>query len=151
MILELALAFSLMLEAAKLSQLAPITKEEMPTITQLSQVELANRICGENWDPKKHCERYMAAYWPDTNELVYADAIKLETDFGKSMIAHEMVHVLQKKKHGSVVRSCQELVDMEKEAYIVQDHYMYIHGHYDTHMRDMVRNLVCPPITEVNK
>lgn len=151
MLITKAFLLALMLETSKLSGLSPITEEELPSVSQLSQIELSDKVCGKNWDAKKHCEKYKALYFAETNELVYLNTLNMDTDFNKSIIVHELVHALQKKKHGTVLRSCQELVDMEAQAYTAQDHWMSIHGHYDTHQRDIVRFLKCPPLTEVSR
>lgn len=146
-----AVLLALMLETAKLSGLAPITEEELPLVTQVSQTELSEKVCGKDWDPKKHCEKYRALYFAETNELVYLNTLNMDTDFNKSILVHELVHALQRKKHGVILKSCQELVDMEAEAYVTQDRYMSVHGHYDTHLRNIIQYLKCPPLTEVKR
>ena len=148
MLITAAVIFSLMLEAAKLSGFEPVTKEELPIVTQLAPAELANKICGENWDVKRNCGKYKAAYFSETNELVYSDDINLDSDLGKSIIVHELVHVLQAKRFGTEKKTCDQLIDMELQAYTTQDRYMILHDHFDTHLRSIIPHMKCSPLTE---
>ena len=107
----------------------------LPIVEQVTQHELVKIYVGED----NHAQGFLsendketmhknllvslqAVYTSDTNVIYLGGKVNPETEYGRSVLVHELVHFLQKKHnhHQNVV--CMN--ELEKDAYLIQAQYM---------------------------
>ena len=116
-------------------------KQEMvlPTIEQVSSLELAALYIGKDnkaqgyltQDDKSDVYQNLAAnleafYDPELNIIYLGEKIALESDYGRAVIVHELVHFLQKTHNHRAKVDCKNA--LEKDAYFIQEAYMKAHN-----------------------
>lgn len=71
----------------------------------------------------------VAAYILEQRRIVYREDLNLENDADNSFIVHEFVHALQDAQHGGkMFDTCAGVIAAEREAYSVQQRYLYFRG-----------------------
>ncbi len=73
-----------------------------------------------------HGEEPLAAYLPDSGQILLSPTIDLTTALGRSYLVHEIVHAAQAANDRPASTSCSGL--LESEAYWVQARYLRAHG-----------------------
>ena len=96
----------------------------LPKITAVSHDTLANSVCDADY-----CTA-VAYYDKDTKTIFYDKRMALKTDHGaRGFVLHEMVHFLQ-HQNGELdqpVLDCESRIDIEREAYRVQQFFLKEH------------------------
>jgi hypothetical protein len=85
-----------------------------------------------------------AAYDPASGTVLLHEALDLGTVYGRSVLVHELVHLLQFRARADETVPC--LAALERRAYAVQRSYLRAHG--ETALMDdasIARRSACPP------
>jgi hypothetical protein len=133
---------SLILWATQNSGLA-YSGQALPEIKQVSNVELAEVIFEGNV-PAGYQEYQLAAlYQNNLNRIYVSNVIDIDSDYGKSVLLHELVHFLQYKVGYHENNDC--LRSLEVDAYRLQNKYLVSNGHQPTiSAMDIFFRSVCP-------
>ena len=106
----------------------------LPFVKQVSQLELAHLYVGSEGNTQGFVSKEVyqslasgleAIYAADLNTIYLGEKVDIETEYGRSVLVHELVHFLQ-NVHGHHTKvSCGQA--LEKDAYFTQGDYMREH------------------------
>lgn len=86
----------------------------------------------------------MAAYDAPTHTVILRDFLDMRRTPDRSFLVHELVHALQHQRQGAAFQArCNDVVNTEREAYQVQNHYLAVHGQFQR-VGQMMGQMVCP-------
>lgn len=112
----------LLAAAVRLSGYPGLALEELPPVLRLPPAELAARSCPHR---REDCAGVAAAFEPGEYTIYLRDSLDLEDPADNSFLVHELVHVLQWKRHGDAAfESCERALETEREAYRAQNAYL---------------------------
>lgn len=141
MTLSAELLARLLAAAIRYSALPPIDIAELPPIEQLSAPALAAKVCP---DEPERCTTMAALFDTERYRIYLRDSLDLDNPMDNSFIVHEMVHVLQYRKHGpEYFEDCPNRIASERQAYYVQNNYLGEEG-VDWREGYLVRFMRCP-------
>ena len=141
MTLSAELLARLLAAAIRYSALPPIGIAELPPIEQLSAQALAEKVCP---DAPERCTTMAALFDTERYRIYLRDSLDPDNPMDNSFIVHELVHVLQYKKHGpEYFDDCPNRIASERQAYYVQNNYLGEAG-VDWREGYLVRFMRCP-------
>lgn len=101
--------------------------QTLPNVKHVSNQELANIMFAGNV-PAGYDEYGLMALYNNHNRTIYVtDTIDLDTDYGQSVLLHELVHYLQFEGGHNHQAMC--LRSLEKSAYDLQNAYLVNKGY----------------------
>ena len=96
--------------------------QPLPAVKQISNTQLAH-IMFEGNVPAGYDEYGLVALYQNIEETIYiSDTVDLDSDYGKSVLVHELVHHLQFK--AGVHKDVFCLKSLERDAYELQNSYL---------------------------
>ncbi|MGH1486639.1 MAG: DUF6647 family protein [Cellvibrionaceae bacterium] len=96
--------------------------QALPEVKQISNAQLAHIMFAGNV-PAGYDEHGLVALYQNTEEMIYiSDTVDLDTDYGKSVLLHELVHHLQFNAGAHKEVFC--LKSLESDAYELQNNYL---------------------------
>lgn len=132
----------LLAAAIRYSTLPAIGPADLPPIEPVSAAELSARVCP---DQPGRCTGIAALFDTENYRIYLRDSLNLSDPMDNSFIVHELVHVLQYKKHGpEYFDDCRRRIDSERQAYYVQNNYLGEQG-IDWREGFLVNFMKCPP------
>ncbi len=141
MTLSAELLARLLAAAIRYSALPPIDIAELPPIEQLSAQALAEKVCPDEPD---RCTTMAALFDTERYRIYLRDSLNPDDPMDNSFIVHELVHVLQYRKHGAqYFDDCPNRIASERQAYYVQNNYLGQEG-VDWREGYLVRFMRCP-------
>lgn len=141
MTLSAELLARLLAAAIRYSALPPIDIAELPPIEQLSAPALAAKVCP---DEPERCTTMAALFDTERYRIYLRDSLDPDNPMDNSFIVHELVHVLQYRKHGpEYFEDCPNRIASERQAYYVQNNYLGEEG-VDWREGYLVRFMRCP-------
>ena len=141
MTLSAELLARLLAAAIRYSALPPIDIADLPPIEQLSAQALADKVCPETPD---RCTTMAALFDTEHYRIYLRDSLNPDNPMDNSFIVHELVHVLQYRKHGpEYFEDCPNRIASERQAYYVQNNYLGEEG-VDWREGYLVRFMRCP-------
>lgn len=141
MTLSAELLARLLAAAIRYSALPPIDIAELPPIEQLSAQALAEKVCPES---PERCTTMAALFDTEGYRIYLRDTLNPNDPMDNAFIVHELVHVLQYKKHGpEYFDDCPNRIASERQAYYVQNNYLGEEG-VDWREGYLVRFMRCP-------
>ena len=99
----------------------------LPDVAHVSNNTLANIMFSGNVPAGYDEYGLMALYNHDNNTIYITDTIDLDTDYGKSVLLHEMVHYLQFTNGRNDEVMC--LRALENNAYQLQNSFLQSYGY----------------------
>lgn len=106
---------------------------DLPTLFPVPQSYLKERFCSEDF-----CS---AIYYKE--QIIYDNRLVLRDPVHRSIILHELVHHIQRIKHGPT-RSCELWFKNEIEAYDIQSKYLKQQKVSTDVIKDVFDSLKCP-------
>jgi hypothetical protein len=106
----------------------------VPNVEQVSQLELARLYVGSEGHSRGFASEEVyqslasgleAIYAADLNTIYLGEKVDIETEYGRSVLVHELVHFLQDVHEHHAKVSCGQA--LEKDAYFTQADYMLEH------------------------
>jgi len=97
MTLSSELLARLLAAAIRYSALSPVDIADLPPIEQLSAPALAAKVCP---DEPERCTTMAALFDTERYRIYLRDSLDPDNPMDNSFIVHELVHVLQYRKHG---------------------------------------------------
>ncbi len=141
MTLSAELLATLLAVAIRYSALPAIDVAELPPIGQLSAQALAAKVCPE---VPERCTTMAALFDVEGYRIYLRDSLNPGDPMDRGFIVHELVHVLQYKKHGDAYfDNCHNRIASERQAYFVQNNYLGDEG-VDWREGYLVRFMRCP-------
>ncbi len=141
MTLSAELLARLLAAAIRYSALPPLDIAELPPIEQLSAPALAAKVCP---DEPERCTTMAALFDTERYRIYLRDSLDPDNPMDNSFIVHELVHVLQYRKHGpDYFEDCPNRIASERQAYYVQNNYLGEEG-VDWREGYLVRFMRCP-------
>ena len=141
MTLSAELLAKLLAVAIRYSALPAIGIDELPPVEQLSARALADKVCP---DAPERCTTMAALFDVEGYRIYLRDSLNPLDPMDSGFIVHELVHVLQYKKHGEAYfDDCQNRIASERQAYFVQNNYLGDEG-VDWREGYLVRFMRCP-------
>lgn len=141
MTLSAELLTRLLAAAIRYSSLPGMAVGDLPPIEQMSAQALAERVCPDQPD---RCSTMAALFDTEAYRIYLRDSLNPTDPMDNSFIVHELVHVLQYRRHGADYFSdCHRRIDSERQAYYVQNNYLGDEG-VDWREGYLVRFMRCP-------
>lgn len=141
MTLSAELLARLLAAAVRYSSLPAIDPFDLPPIEQLSAAALSEKVCP---DEPSRCSTMAALFDTERYRIYLRDTLNPNDPMDNSFIVHELVHVLQYRRHGAdYFASCQRRILSEQQAYAVQNNYLGEEG-IDWREGYLVRFMRCP-------
>ncbi len=141
MTLSAELLAKLLAAAIRYSSLPAIDVADLPPIEQLSAQALSEKVCP---DEPARCSTMAALFDTEGYRIYLRDSLNPADPMDNSFIVHELVHVLQYRKHGpEYFTDCHRRIDSENQAYFVQNNYLGEEG-VDWREGYLVRFMRCP-------
>jgi hypothetical protein len=98
--------------------------EVQPETTFVSHSYLVEQACGG-----RECK--VMGWFPPGNTIYLDNRLNPKASlYASSILLHEMVHYLQYQAHGHNVFSCESAIELEREAYAVQQQFPVRYGVY---------------------
>ncbi len=145
MTLTAELLASLLATAIRYAVLPAVDITELPPIEQISAQAMAEKVCPET---PERCTTMAALFDTEGYRIYLRDSLNPEDPMDNGFIVHELVHVLQYKKHGAeYFDDCQNRIASERQAYFVQNNYLGEQG-IDWREGFLVNFMKCPPPEE---
>ncbi len=141
MTLTTELLATLLAAAIRYSALPAIDLSELPPIEQMGAQALAEKVCP---DAPQRCTTMAALFDTEGYRIYLRDTLDPNDPMDSGFIVHELVHVLQYKKHGAdYFENCHNRIASERQAYYVQNNYLGEAG-VDWREGYLVRFMRCP-------
>jgi hypothetical protein len=116
----------LMSIAAALSGYPELPASEAPLLRVMAPQALIAEACP---DQPAQCERLVAFYDRDRQQILIRDDLDLDDATDNSFLVHEFVHVLEARQKGAAYQTdCETTLQSEREAYRVQNRYLQQEG-----------------------
>jgi hypothetical protein len=145
MTLTAELLASLLATAIRYSVLPAVDITELPPIEQISAQAMSEKVCPET---PERCTTMAALFDTEGYRIYLRDSLNPEDPMDNGFIVHELVHVLQYKKHGAeYFDDCMNRIASERQAYFVQNNYLGEQG-IDWREGFLVNFMKCPPPEE---
>ncbi len=141
MTLSAELLAKLLAAAIRYSSLPAIDVADLPPIEQMSAAALSAKVCP---DEPARCSTMAALFDTEHYRIYLRDTLNPADPMDNSFVVHELVHVLQYRKHGAAYfNDCHRRIASEQQAYYVQNNYLGEEG-VDWREGYLVRFMRCP-------
>ncbi len=141
MTISAQLLAKLLAAAIRYSGLPAVDPAELPPIEPVSANVLSQKVCPDTPD---RCTTMAAVFDTEGYRIYLRDSLDLDDAKDNSFLVHELVHVLQFKKHGhDYFGNCRKVIESEQQAYLVQNNYLGEEG-IDWREGFLLRFMRCP-------
>ncbi|MEY8878688.1 MAG: hypothetical protein AB9M60_19430 [Leptothrix sp. (in: b-proteobacteria)] len=126
MVIDASVLAGLLATAARLSGLAPLDAAELPPLVALPPAELREQACPLT---PQNCGALVALFDAEAPRILVTDQLDVQDARDRSVLVHELVHVLERRPAGSGdVADCEASLRAERRAYRVQNAYLQEQG-----------------------